>query len=137
MKPFAALNLRSRINQVASWAGHITASFSSGDFILRFNNDGTVDLPNGASSKWLNYTPDPDTAALYEIQWTGAAGVLTETTALTQNVWYPLNLGRSFTISGTQGLSDKSSSFTIAIRLASSGGAGTSAVWQHTITGSG
>lgn len=137
MKPFAAMRFRKRIDQFLIWAGFSTASFSSGDFILQFNNDGTVDLPNGSASKWLNYTPDLDTAALYEIRWTGAAGVLTETTALTQNVWYPLNIGRSFTISGTQGLSDESSSFTIAIRLASAGGNGTSAVWQHTITGSG
>lgn len=137
MKPFAALNFRARISQFLSWAGYDTASFSSGTFILRFNNDGTVDLPNGESSKWLNYTPDPDTAALYEIQWTMAGGVLTESTSLTQNVWYPLNVDRTFTISGTQGTSDRSSSFTIAIRLASSGGAGTSALWQHTIVGNG
>lgn len=137
MKPFAAMRFRKRIDQFVIWGGFSTASFSGGSFILQFKNDGTVSLPGGASSKWLNVTPDTDTAALYEIRWTAAAGDLTETTSLTQNVWYSLSTSRSFTISGTQGPSDQTSSFTIAIRLASAGGNGTSSVWQHTITGNG
>lgn len=137
MKPFAAMRFRKRIDQFLIWVGFSTVTFSNDDMTLRFNNDGTVDLPRGLSSKWLNVKPDTGTAALYEIRWTAAEGDLPGTTSLTQNVWYSLSTSRSFAFIGAQGPSDQTSSFTIAIRLASAGGNGTSAVWRHTITGSG
>lgn len=140
MKPIDVMRFR-ELNRGASqslnWGGYDTVSFGSGTFVLQFNNDGTVNLPGGSSGNWLAVTPDATSAALYEIRWTSASGLLTESTALTVDVWYPLSVSRSFTINGTQGPSDKSSAFVIAIRLASSSGDGTSAVWQHTITGNG
>lgn len=137
MKPFAAMKFRALVKQFLAWAGLSTESNASGTFTLTFKNDGTLTLPDSSTSNWLNKTPDTSTAALYEIRWTAAAGDLTETTSLTQNVWYSLSTSRSFTISGTRAPPDQTSSFTIAIRLASAGGNGTSAVWQHTITGNG
>lgn len=137
MKPFAAMKFRALVKQFLAWAGLATESNAGGTFTLTFNNDGTLTLPDSSTSNWLNKTPDTSTAALYEIRWTAAAGGLTESTALTQNVWYSLASNRSFSMDGTQGITSKISTFTIAIRVASEGGDGVSANWQHTLTGTG
>lgn len=131
------LSMARAVDQFATWLGSSTSSNASGTSILQFNNDGTISGPVGAPTKWLNTTPDTTAAALYEIQWTASGGILTKTTSLTVNTWYPLSTGRSFSIGGTQRAADRVGSFTIAIRLAGSGGAGTSAVWTHTIAGTG
>ena len=135
MKPIDVMRFRTTKQQSLIWAGVSTDSGSSGTFVLTFNSDGTFSGPAGTPAGWLDVTPDTTSAALYEIRWTAADGSLTETTSLTQNVWYSLGTSRSFTISGTQGLFDRTSEFYIAIRLASAGGDGTLAVWQHTIIG--
>lgn len=137
MKPFAAMKFRALVKQFLTWAGLATESAASGTFTLTFNNDGTLTLPDSSASRWLNKTPDAASAALYEIRWTAAAGGLTESTALTQNVWYSLASSRSFSMDGVQGATSKVSAFTIAVRLASEGGDGVSADWQHTLMGTG
>ena len=117
------------------WSDFETSSSVSGTQILVVDNDGSLD--GGTFANWLSTAPNTTDAAEYEIRWTASGGTLTKTTSLTQNTWYPLSTGRTFSIDGTQGAADKVGSFTIEIRKISTGGTGTTAVWTHRIVGTG
>lgn len=128
----------SAVTQSLIWSSFETSENApSTTAVLTIKNDGTITGPFGSPTKWLNITPDTTSAALYEIRWTASGGILTKSTSLVQNTWYALSTGRSFTISGNQGASDRLGTFTIAIRLASAGGNGTSAIWTHRLIGNG
>lgn len=114
-----------------------TESSSSGTYDYIFNNDGTADFA-GFADAWLVTTPDTTFAALHEIRWTAYSdGGVGNATLLTQNIWYALSSGRTFSMTGTQGLNDIDGTITIEIRKIGTTTPVYSALYTTTILGTG
>lgn len=124
------------VANVPIWAGIATNDTTSTAVTLTFMDDGTIS--GAAADQWLTSTPDTATSDLYEIRWTSfSSGSLTNSTSLTQNVWYPLSSFRVFSISGTQGVSDRTATLAISIRHATNLTPVYSGNWVRTLVGSG
>lgn len=122
---------------VPIWAGIGTSDTSSSAVTLTFMDDGTIS--GAAASQWLTSTPDTATSDLYEIRWTSfsSASLTNSTSGMTQNTWYPLSSFRIFSISGTQGVSDRTATLAISIRHATDLTPVYSGNWVRTLVGSG
>lgn len=120
------------------WAGIETADTTTPTAVtLTFLADGGIS--GAAADKWLSSTPDTATADDYEIRWTSfSSGNLTNSTSgMTQNTWYPLSSFRIYSISGTQGVSDRIATLAIEIRHATNLTPVYAGNWVRTLVGSG